>query len=306
MAGGTGAARAADAAHGQPAPPMRPVQPVQPVPTAPADWAAVAEVLGRPGNMLRDTTYHTGFPRRDLLVVSDGVVVTPGLALGTHAAFIRYADGTTMLMGDMVVTERELQQVADAWQAHGIELTALHKHLLAQTPDLWWVHVHGHGRDAVALARGLRAGLDRTGTPPPVPPDRRTPVDLDVAGMEAALGARGSVEDGLFKVVFVRRETITDGHLVLPPGLGSTSAFNFQPVGGGRAALSGDFAMLTEEVPQVLKALRRGGVKLVELHNHHLAESPRLFFTHFWAVDDGVRLARTLRTAVDATSQTVP
>ncbi|MEV8456564.1 DUF1259 domain-containing protein [Streptomyces sp. NPDC052095] len=292
-AGTTGTARADGTAHG----PL-----VRPVPTEPADWAEVAEALGHPGNMLRETTYHTGFPRRDLLVVSDGVVVAPGLALGTHVAFIRYADGTTMLMGDMVVTERELQGVIDAWQAHGIEQTALHKHLLAQIPDLWWVHVHGHGHDPVALARGLRAGLDRTGTPPPVPPDRHTRVDLDIAGMEAALGAPGSVEDGLFKVLFWRRETIADGPLVLPPGLGSTSAFNFQPVGGGRAALSGDCAMLAEEVPHVLRALRHGGIRLVELHNHHLAESPRLFFTHFWAVDDGVRLARTLRAAVDATN----
>ncbi|MFJ7195578.1 MULTISPECIES: DUF1259 domain-containing protein [unclassified Streptomyces] len=274
---------------------------VRPVPTGLDDWADVAEALGRPGNMLRDTIYHTGFPRRDLHVVSDGVVVTPGLALGTHVAFVRYADGTSMLMGDVVVTEQELQRVTDAWQAHGIEQTALHKHLLAQTPDLWWTHVHGHGHDAVALARGLRAGLDRTGTPPPAPPLPPAPVDLDMAGMEAALGTKGTIEDGLYKILFVRRETIADGHLILPPGLGSTSAFNFQPVGGGRAALSGDCAMRADEVPHVLRALRRGGIKLVELHNHHLSEDPRLFFTHFWAVGDGVELARALRPAVDAT-----
>ncbi|MGY3057344.1 hypothetical protein ACVWZD_001589 [Streptomyces sp. TE3672] len=274
---------------------------VKAVPTDLAHWAGVAKALGRKGNMLRGTTYHTGFPRRDLLVVSDGVVVTPGLALGTHVAFVRYADGSTMVMGDVVVTEDELQHVIDAWQAHGIEQTALHKHLLAQTPDLWWAHVHGHGHDAVALARGLRAGFDRTGTPPAVAPDPPAPVDLDIARMEAALGAKGSVEDGLYKIVFLRRETVTDGHLILPPGLGSTSAFNFQPLGGGRAALSGDCVMRADEVPQVLKALRRGGIKLVELHNHHLSEDPRLFFTHFWAVDDGVRLARALRRAVDAT-----
>ncbi|MDV9201569.1 DUF1259 domain-containing protein [Streptomyces sp. Wh19] len=274
---------------------------VKPVPTDLDHWAGVAKALGRKGNMLRGTTYHTGFPRRDLLVVSDGVVVTPGLALGTHVAFVRYADGSTMVMGDVVVTEDELQHVIDAWQAHGIEQTALHKHLLAQTPDLWWAHVHGHGRDAVALARGLRAGFDRTGTPPAVAPDRPAPVDLDIARMEAALGAKGSVEDGIYKIIFVRRETVTDGHLILPPGLGSTSAFNFQPLGGGRAALSGDCVMRADEVPHVLKALRRGGIKLVELHNHHLSENPRLFFTHFWAVDDGVRLARALRRAVDAT-----
>ncbi|MGW2108454.1 DUF1259 domain-containing protein [Streptomyces sp. NPDC001948] len=274
---------------------------IRPVPTALDDWADVAKALGRGGNMLRDTTYHTGFPRRDLLVVSDGVVVTPGLALGTHVAFVRYADGSTMVMGDVVVTEDELQHVTDAWQAHGIEQTALHKHLLSQTPDLWWTHVHGHGHDAVALARGLRAGFDRTGTPPPERPLPPAPVDLDIAGMEAVLGAKGSTEDGLYKVLFVRRETIADGHLILPPGLGSTSAFNFQPLGGGRAALSGDCAMRADEVPHVLKALRRGGIKLVELHNHHLSEDPRLFFTHFWAVGDGVALARALRSAVDAT-----
>lgn len=150
-------------------------------------------------------------------MVSDGVVVTPELALGTHVAFVRYADGSTMLMGDVVVTERELQQVTDAWQAHGIEQTALHKHLLAQIPDIWWIHAHAHGHDAVALARGLRAGFDRTGTPPAQPPGPPVQVDLDIAGMEAALGAKGSTDDGLYKVIFVRRETIADGHLILPP-----------------------------------------------------------------------------------------
>ncbi|MFD5029451.1 DUF1259 domain-containing protein [Streptomyces sp. NPDC058220] len=280
--------------------------PVKPVHTSEADWSEVAKALGRGGNMLRGTTYHTGFPRRDLHVVSDGITVTPGLALGTHVAFVRYADGSTMVMGDVVVTEDELQQVTDAWQANGIAQTALHKHLLAQRPDIWWTHVHGHGHDAVALARGLRAGFDRTKTPPAAPPGPDRPIDLDIAGMEAALGVKGSSEDGLYKCLFVRRETILDGHLVLPPGLGSTSAFNFQPLGGGRAALSGDCAMLAKEVQPVLGALRRGGIKLVEVHNHHLTDDPRLFFTHFWAVGDGVELARALRPAVDATNVAPP
>ncbi|WP_335941509.1 DUF1259 domain-containing protein [Streptomyces sp. PTD5-9] len=273
---------------------------VPPAPSRLADWAAVAKALGRAGNMLRGTIYHTGFPRWDLHVVTEGVHVSPGLALGTHVAFVRYADGSTMLMGDVAVTEGELQRVIDAWQAHGIEQSALHKHLLAQSPDIWWAHVHAHGYDPVALARGLRAGLDRTGTPPARPP-RPTPVDLDIAGMEAVLGTKGVTEEGLYKALFARRETIADRHLILPPGLGSTSALNFQPMGGGRAALAGDCVMLADEVPAVLKALRRGGIQLVELHNHHLAEEPRLFFTHFWAVDDGVALARAVRPALDAT-----
>ncbi|MER7044694.1 DUF1259 domain-containing protein [Streptomyces jumonjinensis] len=274
---------------------------IRPAATSESDWADVADALGRGGNMLRESTYHTGFPRRDLHVVSDGVVVTPGLSLGTHVAFVRYADGSTMLMGDVVVTEDELQQVSDAWHEHGIEQTALHKHLLSQYPAIWWTHVHAHGHDAAAMARGLRAGLDRTATPPPKPPPPEVPLDLDTAGIEAALGVRGSTEESVFKCLFVRRETIADGHLVLPPGLGSTSAFIFQPTGGGRAALNGDCAMTAQEVQHVLKALRSGGIELVELHHHHLTESPRLFFVHFWAVGDAVELARTLRRAVDAT-----
>ncbi|MFI5635001.1 DUF1259 domain-containing protein [Streptomyces sp. NPDC051664] len=276
---------------------------VKPVTTTMADWAAVANVLGRSGNLLRGTTYHTPFPRDDLRVVVEGdIVITPELALGAHVAFVRYADGSTMCMGDVAVTERELQRVIDAWQANGIALTALHKHLPAHSPDIWWVHVHGHGHDELALAHGLRAGFERTGIPPATPSGPPSPVDLDIAGIEAALGAEGSSDGVVYKAVFARRETICDGHMELPSGLGATSAFIFQPLGNGRAALSGDCVMLAEEVPHVLGALRRGGIELVELHNHHLSESPRLFFTHFWAVGDAVELAEGLRPAVDATN----
>lgn len=281
---------------------------VKPVTTTESDWAAVAKELGRSGNLLRGTTYHTPFPRDDLRVVVEhdivegGIVITPALALGAHVAFVRYADGSTMCMGDVAVTEEELQEVIDAWQANGIAVTALHKHLPAQDPDIWWVHVHGHGHDELALARGLRAGFERTGIPPATPSGRPSPVDLDIAGIEAALGAKGSSDGVVYKAVFARSETICDGHLVLPSGLGATSAFIFQPLGNGKAALSGDCVMLAEEVQNVLGALRQGKIELVELHNHHLTESPRLFFTHFWAVGDAVELAQGLRPAVDATN----
>ncbi|MFJ9418044.1 DUF1259 domain-containing protein [Streptomyces sp. NPDC101227] len=276
---------------------------VKPVHTALSDWRGVARALGRTGDMKRKVMYHTGLPRRDLLVVSRGVVVKPALALGSHVSFVRYADGSTLLMGDVVVTEEELQDFIDVLHEHRIEQTAIHKHLLSQTPDIWWVHVHAHSHHPVALARGLRAAFDRTGTPPALPSMPEQPVDLDTRGIDAALGVKGSVDDdGIYKCIFVRRETITDGHLVLPPGLGSTSAFNFQALGGGRAAVSGDCAMIAKEVKDVLVALRGAGAALVELHNHGLTDKPHLFFTHFWAVGDGVRLARALRPAVDATN----
>ncbi|MEU9111101.1 DUF1259 domain-containing protein [Streptomyces sp. NPDC048483] len=275
---------------------------IEPVPTALPDWTSVANTLGRAGDMKRNRMYHTALPRRDLQVISRGIIVKPALALGSHVSFVRYADGSTLLMGDVVVTEGELQQFTDALQRYGIEQTAVHKHLLSQYPDIWWIHVHGHGHDPVHLARGLRAAFDRTGTPPPLPSLPQQPVDLDTAGIDAAMGVRGSTDDGIYKSVFVRRETITDGDLVLPPGLGSTTAINFQPLGGGRAAISGDCAMIAEEVQDVLVTLRSAGAELVELHNHGLTDEPHLFFVHFWAVGDGVGLARALRPAVEATN----
>ncbi|MFE6684944.1 DUF1259 domain-containing protein [Streptomyces sp. NPDC057743] len=275
---------------------------ITPVHTTLDDWKAVAKAMGRSGDMKRKVMFHIGLPRRDLRVVSHRIHVKPALALGSHCSFVRYTDHSTLLMGDIVVTEHELQDFVDTLQEHRIGLTALHKHLLAQHPDVWWVHVHAHGHHPVALARGLRAAFDGTATPPPAASDPDDEVDLDTARIDRALGVKGSVDDGIYKCIFVRREKITDGHMVLPPGLGSTSALNFQPLGHGRAAISADCCMVADEVQHVLRALRRAGAKLVELHNHGLTDHPRLFFVHFWVVGDAVRLARALRPALDATN----
>ncbi|MFE5582753.1 DUF1259 domain-containing protein [Kitasatospora sp. NPDC056531] len=274
-----------------------------PVTTREEDWGDIAHTLGRPGNLIRTTYHHTPFPRHDLRVVSRGVAITPGLALGSHASFARYDDGSTLMMGDLVVTADELPAFTDALRAQGIALTAIHKHLPEQSPDVWWTHVCAHGHDAVALARGLRTALDRTGTPAPRPPRRPLrPLELDTVGIDAALGAAGNSGEDVHACVFVRRETLVDEGHVLPPGLGATSAFNFQPLGGGRAALSGDLAMVAAEVQEVIGVLRQGGIELVELHNHGLTDEPRLFFTHIWAQGDAVDLARTVRRAVAATN----
>ncbi|MFE7525199.1 DUF1259 domain-containing protein [Kitasatospora sp. NPDC057542] len=274
------------------------------MPTTEADWVDVVRALGRPGRLIRRTYHHTPFPRHDLHVVSRGVVVSPGLALGSHVSFARYDNGSTLMMGDLAVTADELPALTDALHAHGIAQTAIHKHLPAQTPDIWWTHICAHGHDAAALAGGLRAALGLTGTPPPHRPGSPRPLDLDIAGINAALGATGTSSEDVHACVFVRRETIIEEGHVLPPGLGATSAFNFQPLGGGRAALSGDLAMVAAEVQEVHAALRRGGIDLVELHNHGLTDEPRLFFTHIWAVGDAVALARAVRPALAVTNVT--
>ncbi|KIZ16180.1 DUF1259 domain-containing protein [Streptomyces natalensis] len=275
--------------------------PSAPVQTSLADWSGVAEALGREGDMKQNMMYHTAFPRYDLRVVSRGIVVQPGLALGTNVSFVRYPDGSLM-MGDVVVSEPELQGFSDALHANEISQTAIHKHLLSQSPDIWWIHIHAHGDDPDSLARGLRASLDRTNTPSEPTTPQQQSVDLDTAGIDAALETKGIADHGIYRSLFVRRETITDGTWALPPGLGSTSAFSFQPLGGGRAAVSGDCAMIAGEVQNVLGALRQAGAQLVELHNHGLTDEPRLFFTHFWAEGDAVTLAHALRPAVEATN----
>ncbi|MFF7974003.1 DUF1259 domain-containing protein [Streptomyces sp. NPDC007905] len=274
---------------------------VQPVMTKLADWAAVGQALGRPGDMRR-FMYHTAFPRWDLRVFSHGILIDPALALGTHVSFVRYADHSTLLMGDAVVSERELQGFIDVLQEHGIMQTAIHKHLLAHNPDVWWVHLHAHGHDPVTVARGLRAAFDRTGTPPARPATPSPPVNLDTASIDAAMGVKGAADGKIYKSTYVRRETVADGPVMLPPGLGSTTSVNFQPLGGGRAAISGDLVMIANEVQPALVALRRGGVELVEVHHHNLTDEPRLFFVHYWAVGDAVRLAKAIRQAVDTTN----
>jgi hypothetical protein len=276
--------------------------------TTDADWKPVTDALGRTGKLGdNNTAYRVALVRNDLQVTTDGVAIKPGLSLGGYAAFARYDNNQTLLMGDLVVTEAELPKVTDAIQAHGIAQTALHKHLLQQTPPVWWTHVHGMG-DAVQLAQGLKAALDATSIGPVNAPSAPPPrVDIDTAGVEQALGRKGTPDGGLFKYSIPRKDTIVEDGYVLPAAsLNLTTVINFQPVGGGRAAINGDFILTAPEVQKVIQALLAGNIQIVELHNHGLTEQPRLFYMHYWAVDDAVTLAKALRPALDATNLLSP
>jgi hypothetical protein len=282
--------------------------PQNPLTTTESDWKAVADALGRTGKLGdNNTAYRVALTRNDLQVTSYGVAIKPGLSLGGYAAFARYANNETLLMGDLVVTEAELPKVTDALQAHGIAQTALHKHLLEQSPPVWWTHIHGMG-DASQLAQGLRAALDATTIGPPTPPPaQQPPVDMDTAGVEQALGRKGNADNGLLKYSIPRKDIIVeDGHVLAASSLNLTTVINFQPLGGGKAAINGDFILTDREVQKVIHALRAGNIQIVELHNHGLTEQPRLFYMHYWAVDDAVALAKALRPALDATNLQSP
>jgi hypothetical protein len=275
-----------------------------PVTTTDSDWKPVVDVLGRSGKLGdNNTAYRVALPRNDLHVTSYGVAIKPGLSLGGYAAFARYANNETLLMGDLVVTEAEVPKVTDALQSHGIAQTALHKHLLEQSPPVWWTHIHAMG-DVTQLAQGLKAALDATSIGPATPPPaQQPPVDIDVAGVQQALGRNGAPDGGLLKYSIPRKDAIVeDGHVLPASSLNLTTVINFQPVGAGRAAINGDFILTDPEVQKVIQALRAGNIAIVELHNHGLTEQPRLFYMHFWAVDDAVALAKALRPALDATN----
>jgi hypothetical protein len=268
------------------------------------DWKAVEQALGKPGQLQPDGVFRIGMPRTDLTVMVKGVTVKPGFALGSYAAF-KPVGAHTMVMGDLVLLDQEVPAVMSGLFAGGFEVSAVHNHLNEMSPHTMYMHYSGHG-DAVQMARALRQALAPSGTPlgaaasPPASPS--TPA-LDTKALEAALGRSGrDVGAGVFQVTVPRAETITEMGEALLPGMGVVTVMNFQPTGDGKAAITGDFALIDKEVNAVAKTLRQHGIDVTAIHNHALMDSPRLFYMHFWANADAVKLAQGLRAALDQTN----
>jgi len=271
--------------------------------TAQSPLAGVAEALGRRGADQPGGVVRFAFPRSDLTVVADGVTLKPALALGSWVAFKSTGPHEAMAMGDLVLLESEVTPVMRALQAGGVEQTALHNHVLDESPRVMYMHVSGHG-DPVKIAQTIRTALGMTKTPlgVPGPPAAPSAEGLDTAGIAAALGVAGTLNGVVYAVSVPRRERIMMGGQEVPPSMGVATAINFQPTGGGKAAITGDFVMRAEEVNPVIRALQAAGIASTALHSHMLDESPRLFFMHFWANDDAVTLAKGLRAALDKTA----
>ena len=292
-----------------------------------ADWSAVDQALGRKGAAQPGGVMRYSFPRSDLQVTADGVQLRPALALGSWVAFRNAGGGHAMMMGDLVLTEDEVAPVMRSLQQAGVEQTALHNHVLGESPRVMYMHVAGHD-DPVKLARAVREALGQSKTPlgqQPATPSAGDKgnaagaggapgaaqaaggggpgaLDLDTAAVARALGASGRVNGGVYQVSVPRRETIREGSREVPPSMGVATAINFQPTGGGKAAITGDFVMTAREVNPVIRVLQENGIEVTALHSHMLTETPRLFFMHFWANDDAVTLARGLRAALDQTN----
>lgn len=271
---------------------------------AAGEWKAVEDVFGFPGANLPGGVIRFNMPRKDLHVTIAGTEIKPGLALGAWAAFHHVGDNDAMVMGDLVLTEEEVAPVMKALEDGGVEITALHNHLIGESPKIFYIHMGGHG-DPVKMARTIKHAVGLTKTPlPQGGGSTKETADLgfDVAAVEKIMGRPGNVSGGVLHFSAPRAEKLTEEGMDTPPSMGAGTVINFQPTGNGRAAIAGDFAMTGKEVGPVMKILQDNGVQAVALHSHALNDVPRLFYMHFWANDDAVKLAKTLRAALNETN----
>ncbi|GII93357.1 LppY/LpqO family protein [Sinosporangium siamense] len=264
------------------------------------DWTAVGNAIGRPLDAEAQNVHTAEWLRTDLHVVNAGVTENPGMELGAEAAFHETTPGKAVMIGEATLTGGEVNKVADRLQQGGVLITALHKHIQDETPRLWWMHYAGYG-DPVQIARTVHSALAETGMPLNSEPAGKPTINLDTHTLDRVIGAKGDNVNGVlqYHVPVTQKITDTRAGITLPSPMEASTMLMFQPLGGGRAAVNGDFAMTADQVNPVIRALRSHGLTLVELHNHMLYEQPRLFYLHFWKTGDATTLAHALRAGLD-------
>jgi hypothetical protein len=262
------------------------------------DVSKIDQVLGRSGQKAGDV-YRVGFPRTDLHVTIQGISVKAGFALGSWAAFSG-TDENASVMGDLVLLDGEVNPVMAKLRSAGFEITAVHNHLLDETPHVAYMHYMGHGA-AAQIASSLRSALALSKTPLEKPaasaPEPATAPDW-VKAVNDTIGRQGTLKGGVLSFGPPRSQAITMDGMTLSPAQGVAEAINFQDAGAGKVATTGDFVLIAEEVNPVISALEEHHITVTALHSHMLTEQPRLFFMHFWAVDDTKSVAEGIKAAL--------
>ncbi len=262
-----------------------------------ADFKDVEKILGVPGQMQEGAVVFS-FPRTDINVKIDGEPVPTAFGFGSWTAW-KDMGSQSMVMGDLVLLEKEINPVISALAEANINVTAIHNHFLEEEPRIMYMHIDGMGVPS-ALAQGIRNALDRTGTPK-APQATSTapqpPLTLDTKRIEEIIGHPGKAGGGIFKIILGRPGVKMGGvELTASMGLNTWVAF----IGTNeRAHVAGDVAMTASEVNQVIRALRKGGIELAAVHNHMLDEQPRIFFLHYWGTGSAEKMAQTVREAFD-------
>lgn len=273
------------------------------------DWSAVESVFGKKG-MVQDNGFKIGFPRSDLKVKVGDFAVEPGFALGSWIGFLDVGksmkgnkamkmENQVMMMGDLVLLDTEVPTVLKKLVEENLKITAIHNHLINESPNVKYVHFSGSG-DAVKLAKAIKAVLETTATPLSAPQSNAQAPNVDWSKVEAILGT-GKHNGILLQYSFPRKEKITVSGMVMPAFMGVATGINFQK-DGDKVAITGDFVLLADEINPVIKILIENGITPTALHNHMIHDNPRLFMMHFWAVDNPEKLAKALYQALSVTN----
>ena len=274
------------------------------------DWSSVEKIFGKKGTV-QDNVFKIGYPRSDLKIKIGDFAVAPGFALGSWIGFINTSkrmnmqdheadmSNKAMMMGDLVLLDTEVPGVLKKLVEVNLKITAIHNHLINESPNVKYVHFSGSG-DRVKLAEAIKSVLAVTGTPltPPQPPAQ---TNIDWSKVEAILGTTGKHNGILLQYSFARKEKLKESGMVMPPYIGMATAINFQKE-GDKAAITGDFVLLADEINPAIKILIDNGITPTALHNHMIHDEPRLFMMHFWAIDDPEKLAKALQQVLTTTN----
>lgn len=263
------------------------------------DTANIEQLTGLKGTLNeKEGVFKVSYPRSDLQVTAAGVKMTPALGLTAWTAFTKVGDHVAV-MGDIVLTEDQVNPAMSAALDNGLEVTALHNHFFWETPRVMFMHIGGMGDETkLATAVGkVFAKLKEKGEMPNADIDPAK-TSLDPAKIEAVLGQKGELKDGVYKVT-IGRETKMHGH-----SMGNAMGVNTWAAFAGsddQAMVDGDFAMLESELQPVLKALRGAGINIVAIHQHMTNETPRIMFLHYWGLGTTAKLAEALKAALAQT-----
>ncbi len=264
----------------------------------------IEELTGAKGTLdPKEGAFKVSAPRGDLDVRVAGVRMTPPMGLTSWASF-KQVGQNTVVMGDMVLLEDQVNPVMSAALDNGLEVTALHNHFLWDTPRVLFMHIGGMGSDealAAAVGKVFSKIKETSGSKGEVPHAEVDPAStsLDPAKIEAILGRKGALKDGVYKVVIGWMTRMHGGVMGNTMGVNTWAAFAGSD---DQAVVDGDFAMLESELQSVLKALRGAGINVVAIHQHMTGESPRIMFLHYWGVGSTQSLAKGLRAALDKTA----